>query len=67
MAYNTRYQQKAYIIIMCIKININILCHFLCNDLTDNILLKMCSLLSKFINICQRLILVYTFTTMNAE
>ena len=29
MAYNTKYQQKAYIFIMCIKININILCHFL--------------------------------------
>ena len=41
MVYNTKYQQKAYIIIMCIKINVNILCHFLWNDLTNNILLKM--------------------------
>ena len=29
MAYNIKYQQKAYIIIMLIKINGNILCHFL--------------------------------------
>ena len=29
MAYNNEYQQKAYIIIMFIKINGNILCHFL--------------------------------------
>ena len=44
MVYNTKhskYQQKAYIIIMCIKISVNILCHFLWNDLTNNILLKM--------------------------
>ena len=27
MAYNTKYQQKAYIIIMYIKIDVNILCH----------------------------------------
>ena len=40
MVYNTKYQQKAYIIIMCIKINVNILCHFLWNDLTNNILWK---------------------------
>ena len=68
MAYNTKYQKKAYIIIMYIKINVNILRHFLWNDLTDNILLKMCSLLSntELITICQRLVQVYTFTTMNA-
>ena len=53
MAYNTKYQQKAYITIMCIKINVNILCHFLWNDLTNIILLK-------------RLVQVYTFTTVNA-
>ena len=43
MAYNTKYQQKAYISIMFIKTNVilNILCHFLWNDLTNNILLKM--------------------------
>ena len=29
MAYNIKYQQKAYIIIMFFKINVNILCHFL--------------------------------------
>ena len=29
MSYNIKYQQKAYIIIMCIKINVNILYHFL--------------------------------------
>ena len=29
MVYNTKYLQKVYIIIMCIKINVNILCHFL--------------------------------------
>ena len=29
MAYNTKHQQKAYNIIMCIKINVNILCHCL--------------------------------------
>ena len=29
MGYNIKYQQKAYIIIMFIKINGNILCHFL--------------------------------------
>ena len=40
MAYNTKYQQKAYIIIMCIKIDVNILCHCLWNDLTNSILLK---------------------------
>ena len=34
MAYNIKYQQKAYIIIMCIKINVNILYHFLWSDLT---------------------------------
>ena len=34
MAYNIKYQQKAYIIIMCIKINANILYHFLWSDLT---------------------------------
>ena len=53
MAYSTKYQQKTYIIIMCIKITVNILCHFLWNDLTNIILLK-------------RLVQVYTFTTMNA-
>ena len=47
MVYNTKYQQKAYIIIMCIKINVNILCHFLWNDLTNNILLKMCYIFHK--------------------
>ena len=47
MAYNTKYQQKAYIIIMCIKINVNISCHFLWNDLTNNILLKMCCIFYK--------------------
>ena len=47
MVYNTKYQQKAYIIIMCIKINVNILCHFLWNDLTNNILLKMCYIFYK--------------------
>ena len=36
MAYNIKYQQKAYIIIMLL----------LWNDLTNNILLKMGSLLS---------------------
>ena len=35
MAYNIKYQQKAaYINIMCIKINVNILYHFLWSDLT---------------------------------
>ena len=29
MAYNTKYQQKAYIIIMCIKINVIFLFHYL--------------------------------------
>ena len=29
MAYNIEYQQKVYIIIMFIKINGNISCHFL--------------------------------------
>ena len=29
MAYNIKYQQKAYIITMFKKINGNILCHFL--------------------------------------
>ena len=47
MVYNTKYQQKTYIIIMCIKINVNILCHFLWNDLTNNILLKMCYIFYK--------------------
>ena len=47
MAYNTKFRQKAYIIIMCIKININILCHFLWNDLTNNILSKMCCIFYK--------------------
>ena len=47
MVYNTKYQQKAYIIIMCIKINVIILCHFLWNDLTNNILLKMCYIFYK--------------------
>ena len=46
MVYNTKYQQKAYII-MCIKINVNILCHFLWNDMTNNILLKMCYIFYK--------------------
>ena len=47
MVYNTKYQQKAYIIIMCIKINVNILYHFLWNDLTNNILLKICYIFYK--------------------
>ena len=47
MGYNTKYQQKGYIIIMCIKINVNILCHFLWNDLTNNIFLKMCYIFCK--------------------
>ena len=47
MVYSTKYQQKAYIIIMCIEINVNILCHFLRNDLTNNILLKMCYIFSQ--------------------
>ena len=47
MVYNTKYQQTAYIIIMCIKINVNILCHFLWNDLTNNILFKMCYIFYK--------------------
>ena len=47
MVYNTKYQQKGYTIIMCIKINVNILCHFLWNDLTNNILLKMCYIFYK--------------------
>ena len=47
MVYNTKYQQRGYIIIMCIKINVNILCHFLWNDLTNNILLKMCYIFYK--------------------
>ena len=47
MVYNTKFQQKVYIIIMCIKINVNILCHFLWNDLTNNILLKMCYIFYK--------------------
>ena len=47
MVYNTKYQQKGYIIIMCIKINVNILCHFVWNDLTNNILLKMCYIFYK--------------------
>ena len=47
MAYNTKYQEKAYIIIMCIKINVNILCHCLWNDLTNSILLKMCCIFYK--------------------
>ena len=62
MACNTKYQQKAYIIIMFIHISGNILCHFLC-DLTNNFLLKMGSLLSKYgelINFCLRLIQAYT-------
>ena len=42
MAYNTKYQQKAYIIIMCIKISVNILCHCLGNDLRNSILLVCC-------------------------
>ena len=48
MAYIIRYQQKAYIIIICIKINANILYYFLWSDLTNNILLKQRSLLSKY-------------------
>ena len=48
MAYNIKYQQKAYIVIMCIKIIVNILCNFLGNDLTNNILLNTCLLLSKY-------------------
>ena len=47
MAYNTKYQQKAYIIILCIKINVNILCCCLWNDLTNSILLKMCCIFYK--------------------
>ena len=47
MVYNIKYQQKAYIIIMCIEINVNILCHFLWNDLTNDILLKMCYIFYK--------------------
>ena len=47
MVYNTKYQQKGYIIIMCIKINVNISCHFLWNDLKNNILLKMCYIFYK--------------------
>ena len=47
MVYNTKYQQKAYIIIMYIKINVNILCHFLWNDLTNNVPLKMCYIFYK--------------------
>ena len=47
MAYNIKYQQKAYIIIMFIKINGNIYVISCKNDLTNNILLKMGSLLSK--------------------
>ena len=39
MIYNTKYQQKVYIII--------ILCHVLRNDLTNNILLKMCYIFYK--------------------
>ena len=50
MAYNAKYQQKAYIIIMCIKININILCHFLWNDLTNNIILKIMFIAFKILN-----------------
>ena len=34
MAYNIKYRQKAYIIIMSIKINVYILYHFLWSDLT---------------------------------
>ena len=48
MAYNIKYQQKAYTIIMCINISVNILYHFLWSDLTNNILLKTCSLVSKY-------------------
>ena len=36
MAYNVKYQQKAYIIIMNIKINLNISYHFLWNDSLEN-------------------------------
>ena len=48
MVYNTKYQQKGYIIISCaLKSILNILCHFLWNDLTNNILLKMCYIFYK--------------------
>ena len=66
MAYNNKYQQKAYIIIMCIQINVNAISCEMTWQTKFSWKCVHCFQNTELINICQRLVQVYTFTTMNA-
>ena len=62
MAYNTKYQQKVYIIIMCICV---ISCEMIWQT-TFSWKCVHCFQNTELIDICQRLVQVNTFTAMNA-